>query len=767
MDVRLIRHPAAATAARTAALIAALGVKLVACVPDPDCAQALDSETEAVAALVCQREYARLHDPETGARLAGVLRRTGNPDGARAIAGELLLTPAAADGLAVLAKIAMDENRGGQARALLDRARSLHAAQHRPGKLAADDQLLSRIFESQGNLVDALRALDTCIAEAREGRDPVIEGYCHMSAGTILSEIGYLDGASLELDRAASLLVLDKDLAQLALERTNVHQLRGRRPGHESANAQAVFEATRALAYARRAGRTGLAGAIEMNLVYSYAALGQLDEATAHLERARDLDPRNDDAVERAFLQARIAYRRGDHGLTSSIIERVYDQLDSDEDRIDACAMEGRMALAAQHLDRAIDWANKGVHLVENLRSGQSAIEPRSWVLASRRDVYEILFTALARAGDVPAALVAFDGWQGRSLLDAMSRGRTAAPDGIRDSALQTELLQRMFPVLSSAPIMQPASPAALLAALAQVDLVALVVAESEVWRITSRHGEPSIAHLAPLATLQVDITNFQSQPTNRAYGEKLGVRLLGEDAFRSTDRTLHVLLDSPLSGLPVAALRRGGAPLIASRPIVRAARLSALECVPAEAPRHAVVIANASGDLDEAEREADEVARRFGVEPHARAAATRRALFSAASTDLLHVAVHSSVDLGGGTLALYDDRVSAIEIGKQHAGPKLVVLSSCESAASADGELATSLAMAFLASGSSQVIATLRQVNDAGAQQITSAFYQANGAAEPARALALVQAQLAETGNTDWPNFVMFGHDACHGTSR
>lgn len=767
MDVRLTRHPMVCTAAQILALISALGIKFVACVPEPDCTQALDSETEAVAVLVCQREYARLHDPETGARLAGVLRRTGNTDGAHAIANELLVTASAGDGLFVLAKIAIDENRPGQARSLLGQARSLHAAQHRADKLAADDQLLARLLRSEGNLVDALRALDTCITEARDGHDPVIEGYCHMSAGTILSDIGYLEGARLELDRAASLLVLDKDLAPLALERCYFHQRRSREPGHESANEQAVFEAKRGLDYARRAGRIDLAHSIELNLAASLAELGRLDEATDHVERARVLDPRGEDPVGPAQLRARIAYRRGDHGLASSILERVYDQLDTDDERINACVMEGRMAIAANDFHRAIAWAQKGVDLVENLRSRQAAIEPRSWLLSSRRDVYEIKFTALARTGQIPAALVAFDSWQGRSLLDAMSRGSTTVPDGIRGSVMQTELLQQLFPMLSNAPIMRPTALESLTATLAQVDLVAVVVAEGEVWRITWRDGRPGIADVAPLAALQVACKNFASEPTNHAYAEALGVTLLGEDAFGSTDRTLHVLLDSPLSGLPIAALRRGGVPLIASRPIVRAARLSALDCVPAEAPRHAVVIANASGDLEDAEREADEVASRFGVAPKTRAAATRRALFSAVKTDLLHVAVHASVALGGGTLALYDDRLSAIEIASRSVGPRLVVLSTCDSAASEDGELATSLAMAFLASGSSQVIGTLRLVNDAGAEQITSAFYRANGAAEPARALARVQAALAETGNHDWPNFAMFGHDTCQGPSR
>jgi CHAT domain-containing protein len=89
-------------------------------------------------------------------------------------------------------------------------------------------------------------------------------------------------------------------------------------------------------------------------------------------------------------------------------------------------------------------------------------------------------------------------------------------------------------------------------------------------------------------------------------------------------------------------------------------------------------------------------------------------------------------------------------------------MLSSCASAVADDGELATSLAAAFLASGSAQVIGTLRPIDDDGARELTRAFYRGGGLADPVRTLARVQAALAQTTNLDWPNFVLFGHDTC-----
>jgi hypothetical protein len=94
---------------------------------------------------------------------------------------------------------------------------------------------------------------------------------------------------------------------------------------------------------------------------------------------------------------------------------------------------------------------------------------------------------------------------------------------------------------------------------------------------------------------------------------------------------------------------------------------------------------------------------------------------------------------------------------------PSLVVLSACDAAVSADSdfELAGSLASGFLGAGSQHVVATLGQITDSGAPEISTRFYRA-GVADPARALAAVQAELAKTGNRDWPYFAVFGPDVC-----
>src|SRR5262249_17235245 len=226
------------------------------------------------------------------------------------------------------------------------------------------------------------------------------------------------------------------------------------------------------------------------------------------------------------------------------------------------------------------------------------------------------------------------------------------------------------------------------------------------------------------------------------------------------------VLLDAEtggeIAGLPVAALRVEGVPLIARRPVVHPPRLSQLGCVEPVRPKHSLVIADAKGDLVNALLEAVDLATHYHFTPALGSAATSDAVFSAGPDDYVHLAVHAFVQPSGGALQLHDRRVSALEISARRTGPSLVFVAACSSAMANDGELATSLATAFLAAGSPQVLATLRPVNDGGTAEIAKAFYAHDGIADPARALARIQTALAQTRNADWPNFVLYGHDIC-----
>ena len=757
-------EPWARVAAKALALVGVLSIKFVSCEPrEPDCRHAVRETNDGLAVVVCEREYTRTQDPAIGALLASSLRRSGKRQEASALASTLLATSAQSDALQVLGKIDYSEKRFEAGLETLEKARRLHVIEKRPQALAVDDQALAAIFWAQKRFAEALRALDTCITESRDANDRVLEAYCHMTAGEVLGEVGYFKGAREELERAEPLLEKDRDLAALEVERGGLDQHYGLGPLNQTYNVQAVGEFKRAIEYARAAARPWDMRRAELNLIYSLAELGRTDEAALHLEAVERLDPDGSDVNDRELLSARIAYRGGDLARATSINTRVYGALRDDDDRLRLCVMQAEIGLATGDLEGTITWATRGIDIVEKMHGEQSAIELRPWMMSLRRRPHELLFTAFASAHRVDDALTVFDQWQGRTLLDAMARAKSAQPSSLREAAMHTEDLGHLFPVLSNAPIMKTVDRERLIAAVSGVELVALLVANDEVWRITSLHGRLDLTDLGPYKTLRQQLEDFETNPTRTELGDALGTKLLGDNTFRDTTGTLFVLLDGPITSMPIAALRARGRPLVATRTIVRASRLSELGCVSAPSgKRHAVVIADARSDLPAARIEARKIAAMFGVTPSVGAAATRDALFAASKDDVLHVATHASVELGSGSLEMHDQRVSALEILARGSGPALVFLSACASAAADDGERATALATAFLASGSAQVIATLHSVTDPGASEITSAFYRNNGVADPARALAHVQAALAQTSNVDWPNFVLFGHDTC-----
>jgi tetratricopeptide (TPR) repeat protein len=734
-----------------------------------DCRAASRSMSPGAAVVVCRQEYDRTKSPITGAYLADVLRRSSRVNEAGALANDLLSTEVRGDAYQILGKIAWSENRIDDAVAALQQARRLHREHGNHQELARDDQALAEIQSRADQYAEALQSLDECIAEAKIPRDKLTEGYCHLSAARALIGAGYFDVAHQELDRAAPLLSADRDLAQLWHWRGTLELEMVRGPLHVAHNQQAVAALEHAFEYATRAQFTSLVLNLHMRLTYGLAELGRVDEADRHLQEAGSLDSNRDYVSQRAQLEARIEYRRGNLALAFSLNERLYPHIDEDEkdEQIDVCVMQATIALRTRDLDAAIRWGQRGVEIAEKIRSAQKLSELRPWVLASRREPFEVLFTAFARAQRIKNAFAVFDRWQGRTLVDQMARPSSEPSQSLANTAARVQRLGQWLPVVSSAPLMANDGAAAT-ATLDKIDVIALAVAQNEhemgeVWQLTATHGQFHLESLGLFDQLRDRLDRFMSAPTDALLAGELGARLVPDDMARKTSEPLYVVLDATLAALPFVALRKHEQPLIALRPVVRTPRLPVanLCAAPLDADG-ALVLADAAGDLPDARRESRKVATLFRTTPLLGAAATSTALFAAKSGPLLHIAVHADVDAGGGVLKLHDRAVSAPEISAHRLGPSLVVLSACSTARSWDPELAGSLSTAFLAAGSLRVIATLRPVTDAGALELTSRFYEARGANDPVHVLAEVQSSLAQSGNKEWPNFAVFGREAC-----
>lgn len=728
-----------------------------------DCATAAKTVADGEAVVICQREYGRTRAPRTGAVLANVLRRSGQAAAAAGLANNLLNTEARADALQILGKIAVAQNRLDDAVGALQEARKLHREENRHGEVAKDNLALAEIHNRQDQFAEALQSLEECITDARRASDAITEGYCRLAAGRVLIFVGYFEAADQELERAKPLLTLPREQAWLWYEQGNLHQEAVRRTDRRPQEEQAVNAFQRALAYAEQTGATELALTVHLNLAYSLAELGRTDEADRHLAEAGVLDLDKAYENQRTQMAARIAYRRGNAGLAYSVNERVYESIGEDDDKIIVSMMQARIALASNDLASAERWARRGVETAEKIRNAQTVAELRPWVLSTRREPFEVLFTVLARADQKDEALEVFDQWQGRTLLDTMARPRSDLTSGLSSTASKVRGLGLWLPSASRAPLLAYDGRDVIETLRKQkIDLVALAVAEGDVWRLTASRGELRIDRLDSFERFRGRLDRFISAPTDPAPADELGALILPGDLVRETREPLYVVLDAPLAALPFAALRRNDRPVIAARPVLRTPRLpTTATCASRSGLDGAVVLADVAGDLPDARRESSKVASLFKATPFVGAAATSTALFAARSDSLLHVAVHAEVD-GGGFLRLHDRAVTAPEISASKLGPALVVLSACSTARSSDPELAGSLSTAFLAGGSTRVVATLRPVSDAGAHEVTSRFYQADGVKDPVRVLAEVQKELAGTGNKDWPSFAVFGGDLC-----
>lgn len=729
---------------------------------DLDCTTVYRTGTPGEAVVACQREYDRTRRPQIGIYLADALRRSDNAVAASSLATGLLGGEVRADALQILAKIAAAELRTDDAVALFHEARGLHRDRGQRVELAKDDIGLAEIYTQREQYADSLQMLDECIGAARAGGDDRIEGYCHLTATRALMNAGYFEAAQQELDRAAQQLTEERDLAEVWYWRGNLEQEVVRNPLHRAHSEQAVAAFERSLEFRKHARTTARVVNIYMNLAFSLAELGRTSEADRYLAEAGVLDRDGRYASDRAQLAARIAWRRGNLTLAFSLNEQAYPKIAKHDEQIDVCVMQARIALAMNDVAAAVRWARRGVDAAEKVRAAQPLSELRPWVLASRREPFEVLFTALARADRIEDAVVVFDQWQGRTMLDDMARPSPASTPGLASTASRIQSLGRWLPAVSKAPLMT-SDGRAVTQTLGKIELVALAIAEGDVWRLTASRGRFRLDNLGAHDKLRDRLESFIATPTDVALSDELGALILPDDVVRKTDDPLYVVLDAPLAALPFVALRRGGQPLITARPVLRAPRLPVTTlCDPHAAIASALVLADAAGDLPDARRESSRVASLFRTTPLVGAAATSTALFAAKSDPLLHVAVHAEIDAGGGSLKLHDRSVSAPEISANKLGPSLVVLSACSTARSWDPEVAGSLSTAFLAGGSQHVVATLRPVSDAGALDLTSRFYNAGGAEDPVRVLAKIQAELARSDNKEWPNFAVFGNEVC-----
>lgn len=725
------------------------------------CEWAIRAVVDVVAVGFCQREYAATRHPITGRRAADLLRKVGEYKAARAIATVLLAeTPLRADALAILGKIEMSENRFEEAKDQLEQARDLHRSNKQFADVAFDELALAQVHTKMDNYGEALLALDECLENAHTASDAEAERYCRITAVRVLSRAGMYELAEDEIKRIIP--ASPREELDLLFQVADLNQTREGLPGKEKLHGTAIVLFRKVIELNKEVQKPDLTIEAHLNIAYSAAQHGDLDEARRALEEAEQLDTSGKNIEQRTQIKARIAFLGGDLNEAAMLNERAYPLSDDRDERIDIAAMQSKIALKHGDYALAAEWAERGISEIEQIRSMQSSIGIRALVSSIRRAPYESLFLAHARAGRPADAWLAIDRWMGRTVLDAIARDGADSPSDIRGAALQLQRLDQWLPPALDAQVGALPSTTAVLEALRTTDVLALVVADGRIWRATSLNGKLEVSPIVTLESLDLLIDDFRTKPHQVGFATELGDKLLRGYAVRTTSEPLHVLLDGPLAQLPIAALRPGGELLVSKRPLLRISRVLTTTCASRTRGSGAAVLADVQGDLPESRREAAEAGKVLNVTPLLGEAATPEALFGAAGAAVLHISVHGALKGGIGVLKLHNRDVPAPEIASKKRLPWLVVLSSCLSAASSDPDLVSSVATAFLIGGSTRVVAATRPITDPGASEVIQEFYRAGGANDPVHALANVQAKLASTKNTDWPDIAVFGRDVC-----
>ncbi|HEY67780.1 MAG TPA: CHAT domain-containing protein [Thermoflexia bacterium] len=171
---------------------------------------------------------------------------------------------------------------------------------------------------------------------------------------------------------------------------------------------------------------------------------------------------------------------------------------------------------------------------------------------------------------------------------------------------------------------------------------------------------------------------------------------------------------------------------------------------------------------------EVDRVARIYGVQSDRlrNEEATTEILRSWAESGLLnhyatlHLVSHAYLDAASGALsgiALWDDDLTFVEIGRLRLEPAVVVLSACQSGLGEinPGDEIVSLPYAFLTAGAQTVIASLWHVDDESTADLMAALhFHLHAGRSPAVALARTQRQAIQRGYTpyEWGAFVATG---------
>jgi CHAT domain-containing protein/tetratricopeptide (TPR) repeat protein len=427
--------------------------------------------------------------------------------------------------------------------------------------------------------------------------------------------------------------------------------------------------------------------------------------------------------------------------------------------------------------DEAVADLRQAVDLIEQRRATVADDDQRDSFLGAHDEPFEALTDILDRRGDVAGTFEMTERGRARMLLERLScTGGHALTQPLDESEVRRRL-----------------APGILLIAFTSLpDRVLAFALTRDGLRVI--HEPISRDYLVALRRGLIDSIYAGDIETFKRRGALLDESLLQPlEPEIASAKTLAIVTDDVTAAIPFAALFDSArsqyvvqrlpilyAPSASSFALGSAARLAvsappfrALIVGDPKLTRSAPSAFSELPDLPAARIEADDVARVYGASAITGSAATlTRFTAEAPAADVVHLATHAHAclfDPAQSALALTDegtgDALTALHIATlKLVRHPVVVLAGCRTAARADrGGTTRSLAMAFLAAGSRDVVGTLWNVDDDAAREISVRFHRelARGTA-PAEALRVAQLDLLRSNDPSlfraWTAFQLWG---------
>ncbi len=442
----------------------------------------------------------------------------------------------------------------------------------------------------------------------------------------------------------------------------------------------------------------------------------------------------------------------------------------------------GRCAQARGRFDEALEYATRGIAEIEKVRGGLGADALRASYRASKRPVFTLAVEVLAALDDgnpsrerATQALQVVHRAKARELVDRLSLDALPLPSSIPEP-VGGGLLVEYF--------------------VGERDLFRWTVSEREITMLNLGPAEPV---LESVATVHRQLST--GQRPDEAVLEQLSTTLLDRlgPSLRGV-RTLTVSPDRGLNNLPFELLPLGpGRTALVELLAVNYLPSGALPTLAPPRSDSRTRVSLGIGNPDTGVSQTEFVTRRFGLAPLASAAAELELLkhwigepveirTGTEATEenfirryiegahVIHVATHTVLDEGSAESSAIvlspgadsDGLLHSREIAKLQGSSDLTVLAACRTAAGRDTveSARTTLTGAFLLSGSSAVLATLWDVDDATTRAFMEQFYfELGGGRRPSEALSRAKRTfLADPDWNDpslWAAYVLIGDSA------